>query len=141
MAAAGAGTGSSPDVALGGQEVTQGRGRTGGLSTARGVTPRSGRRSSRGRTPPPAAPGDRVLQKPGNRHLLADGQRQGGQRMPSGCRGPRSAGPSSARHGRSDPGAPAGLVPGGAAGEPRRPRLARLRSGTGAGGAPLPPER
>lgn len=67
-----------------------------------------------------------------------NGQREGGRRRLSGCRGPPNAGPSSARHARSNPGAPAGFHPGGAAGEPRRLRPARLRSGTGPGGLLCP---
>lgn len=56
MAAAGAGTGSSPDAALRGQEVTQGRGCTGRFNTARGMT-RAPAAAAAGQDP--TAPGDR----------------------------------------------------------------------------------
>lgn len=55
MAAAGAGTGSSPDAALGGQEVRQGHGCTGGFSTAPGMT----RSSSPGQDRTARGTGDR----------------------------------------------------------------------------------
>lgn len=98
MAAAGAGTGPSPDAALGGQEVTQGHGGTGGFSTARGM--------SRAPAAAAAGAGPHNTRSCRNRDLLIGGHREGGQRR---LRGPRSAGPVSARHARANPGAPLAL--------------------------------
>lgn len=123
MAAAGAGTGSSPDVARGGQQVTQGHGRD---QHGPGDDP------CRGRTTEPRHRGSGVLHTP-----APAGERQ---RRLSGCRGPCSAGPSSARRARGKPGAPAGLGPGGAAGEPRRLRPLGSAAGLGRGGSSAPGE-
>lgn len=126
MAAAGAGTGPSPDAALGGQEVTQGHGGTGGFSTARGM--------SRAPAAAAAGAGPHNTRSCRNRDLLIGGHREGGQRR---LRGPRSAGPVSARHARANPGAPLALElqesPGGCA-------PLGSAAGLGRGGAPLPPE-
>lgn len=65
MAAAGVGTGSSPDAALGGQEVTQGHGCTGGFNTARGMTRAPAAAAAEAGPQSPRHRGTGVLQKPG----------------------------------------------------------------------------
>lgn len=136
MAAAGVGTGSSPDAALGGQEVTQGHGCTGGFNTARGMTPVPAAAAAGAGPHSPRHRGTGVLQKPG-----PAGERAAGG---SAAEPERLPGTPQRRTLQSSPcpgqpgGCPAGLGPGGAAGEPRRLRPARLRSGTGAGGLLCP---
>lgn len=130
MAAAGAGPGPSPAAALGGQEVTQGHS---GFSTARGMT--RGDIAERGQRP--MAPGTGLPQEHGP---AAPRAAEGAQRSLSGCRGPRSTGPSSARRARGIPGAPAGLGPGRAAGEPGGFAPLGSAAGLGRGGSCAPGE-